>query len=141
MASILDSAIKFADIVIIDAPPFLVADASILASRVDGVLLVLRPGKTPLDAALTSVDQIKRSGANILGAVFNRIPRNQPYYYGGYRHYSGYYQGEKNYYGDELRSDGGLPQGNNGNGKHKTKWLEVMKKGEGAEDVDKGQDN
>lgn len=108
MAAILDSASKFTDIVIVDAPPFLVADASILSSRVDGVLLVLCPGKTPLDAALASLEQMRRAGANILGVVFNRIPRNQPYYYGGYRYYSGYYQGEKNYYGDPLQAGDNL---------------------------------
>jgi len=103
MAAILDSAGKYADFVVVDAPPFLVADASILAARVDGVLLVLRPGNTQMDAALSSIEQMKRAGANVLGVVFNRIPRSQPYYYGGYRYYSEYYQGEKNYY--ETASD------------------------------------
>jgi capsular exopolysaccharide synthesis family protein len=98
MGAILESAGKEFDMVIVDAPPFLVADASILASRADGVVLVIRPGKTPLDAALTTLDQMKRAGANILGIVLNRIPRNRPNYYGGYRHYSGYYKGESGYY-------------------------------------------
>jgi len=99
MASILMSAGNFSDIVVVDAPPFLVADASILSARVDGVLLVIRPGHTQLDAALSSIEQMKRAGANVLGVVFNRIPRSQPYYYGGYRYYSGYYQDEDGYYG------------------------------------------
>ena len=98
MASILKSAADFSDIVVIDAPPFLVADASILSARVDGVLLVIRPGHTQFDAALSSIEQMKRAGANVLGIVFNRIPRSQPYYYGGYRYYSGYYQNEGGYY-------------------------------------------
>jgi len=143
MASILDSAGKFTDIVIIDAPPFLVADASILASRVDGVLLVIRPGKTPLDAAITSLEQMRRAGANVLGVVFNRIPRNQPYYYGGYRHYSGYYQGAKDYYGDAPHSVNDLAHSSNGNGngKNRTKWLELMGKGTDAEPAQKNQDD
>ena len=98
METILSTAKKTADIVIVDAPPFLVADASILAARVDGVLLVIRPGKTPADAALSTLEQMKRSGARIVGVVMNRIPRNRPYYYGGYRHYTAYYKGAYAYY-------------------------------------------
>ncbi len=98
METILNTARKTADIVIVDAPPFLVADASILAARMDGVLLVIRPGKTPSDAALSTLEQLKRSGARLVGVVMNRIPRNRPYYYGGYRHYTAYYKGAYAYY-------------------------------------------
>ena len=98
MESILKTAKQTADIVIIDAPPFVVADASILASRVDGVLLVIQPGKTPTDAAISTIEQMKRSGARVIGVVMNRIPRNRPYYYGGYRHYNAYYKGDYYYY-------------------------------------------
>jgi Mrp family chromosome partitioning ATPase len=98
MESILVLAKLHSDIVIVDAPPFLVADASILASRVDGILLVIRPGKTPMDAALSTLEQIKRSGGRIVGVVMNRIPRNRPYYYGGYRHYITYYKEGYAYY-------------------------------------------
>jgi len=135
MASILSSASKLADIVIVDAPPFLVADASILSSRADGVLLVIRPGKTPLDAALTTLEQMKRAGANVLGMVFNRIPRSQPHYYGGYRYYSGYYQNEQSYYGDALPSNEALEQG--GNGKPKSSWLTQLTKDEKVEHPEK----
>lgn len=36
-----------ADVVIIDRHPFIVADTTVMASKVDGVLLVVRPGHTP----------------------------------------------------------------------------------------------
>jgi capsular exopolysaccharide synthesis family protein len=98
METILASAEQTADLIVVDAPPFLVADASILASRVDGILLVIRPGKTPMDAALSTLEQIKRAGGRIVGVVMNRIPRNRPYYYGGYRHYTNYYRGGYAYY-------------------------------------------
>lgn len=122
MAAILEAAKKEFDMVIIDAPPFLVADASILASRVDGVLLVVRPGKTPMDAALTTLEQMKRADAHILGMVLNRIPRNRPNYYGGYRHYSGYYKGEYNYYGGDTPKRA-RPATYKGNGKDRISWL------------------
>jgi polysaccharide biosynthesis transport protein len=124
MAAILKTAGQNVDMVIVDAPPFLVADASILASRVDGVLLVIHPGKTPVDAALTTLEQMKRSGANILGMVLNRIPRNRPHYYGGYRYYSGYYKGEYGYYDNEVRSNGGAGS----NGKARFSWPGGSKK-------------
>jgi len=119
MAAILEMASQAVDMVIVDAPPFLVADASILASRADGVVLVIRPGKTPMDAALTTLEQMKRAGANILGIVLNRIPRDRPSYYGGYRHYSGYYKGEYGYYDENPRGNGKYK----GNGKAKFPWL------------------
>jgi polysaccharide biosynthesis transport protein len=102
METILASAEQTADLVIVDAPPFLVADASILASRVDGILLVIRPGKTPMDSALSTLEQIKRAGGRIVGVVMNRIPRNRPYYYGGYRHYTNYYRGNYAYYETDV---------------------------------------
>jgi capsular exopolysaccharide synthesis family protein len=98
METILEKAKQSADVVVVDAPPFLVADASILASRVDGILLAIRPGKTPMDAAVTTLEQMRRSGGRIIGVVMNRIPRNRPYYYGGYRHYTAYYKGDYSYY-------------------------------------------
>lgn len=98
MAAILAAAHEQVEMIVVDAPPFLVADASILASRVDGVLFVVYPGRTPSDAALTTLEQMRRAGANVLGIVLNRIPRNRPNYYGGYRYYSGYYKGEYGYY-------------------------------------------
>jgi len=101
MANILKTVREKADIVVIDAPPFLVADATILAGRADGVLLVIRPGKTPLDSALFTVEQLKRAGAHVLGVVLNRIPRSHVYSYGGYRGTYAYYQkGYGNYYID-----------------------------------------
>jgi capsular exopolysaccharide synthesis family protein len=115
MGSILIAAKQAADAVIVDAPPFLVADASILSSRMDGVLLVIRPGKTPIDAALATLEQMKRSGARIIGVVMNRIPRNRPYYYGGYRHYSAYYKGEYSYY-DAPHKERSNHSGKNGSG-------------------------
>jgi len=105
MVSVLDAGKNTADIVIVDAPPFLVADASILASHVDGVLLVVYPGKTPLDAIQNTLEQMNRAGAHIVGVVMNRISRNRGYY-GGYRYYSPYYQGQYHYgvEGDSRKS-------------------------------------
>ena len=90
MASILDISKQTADVVIIDVPPFLVADASILSSRVDGVILVIRPGKTPMDAIKATLEQLHRAKANIVGVVFSRIPKNRINYYSPSYHKKGY---------------------------------------------------
>jgi capsular exopolysaccharide synthesis family protein len=91
MGQILDDIKKIADIVVIDSPPMLVADAQVLSPRVDGILFVIQPGTTHIDSARTTVEQLSRVNARLLGVVMNRIPRNRGYYYGGYRHYSPYY--------------------------------------------------
>ena len=101
MAQFLEQIKEMYDIVIFDSPPILVADTSVLASLVDGVVLVLNPGKTKKDAARATVEQVQRVGTKVIGIVFNRIPRHRSDYYGGYRHYSRYYsRSYKEYYSD-----------------------------------------
>lgn len=77
-----------ADVVIIDGPPFLVADASVLSTKVDGLLVVIRPGHTHRDAARTMLEQIDRVGGRILGVTLNRIPKSRTDYYGNYWYYA-----------------------------------------------------
>jgi succinoglycan biosynthesis transport protein ExoP len=91
MTQVLDQLKAAVDVVVLDSPPSMVADAQVLASKVDGVILIIHPAHTHADAALASVDQMKRAGARILGVVLNRIPRNHSSYYGGYRYYLPYY--------------------------------------------------
>lgn len=93
MDYILDEAQRSSDIVILDSPPSLVADVQILAAKVDAVIIVIYPGHTQVDAALATMEQLKRAGARVVGVVLNRIPRHRADYYGGYRHYSPYYSG------------------------------------------------
>jgi non-specific protein-tyrosine kinase len=92
MGEILQTLESLADIVIVDSPPFIVADPVSLAAKVDGVLLVLEPGGTHVDAAQAMLESIGRSGARILGVVLNPISRRGASYYSGrYRYYSDYY--------------------------------------------------
>jgi len=59
-----------ADIVILDAPPALaVADAALIARRVDGVLLAYRASRTKRDHAAKAQALLAKVGANLLGAV------------------------------------------------------------------------
>jgi Mrp family chromosome partitioning ATPase len=59
-----------ADIVIFDAPPIVtVNDASLLASNVDGVLLVVRSGGAKRDHVKAAKDRIEKVNARLVGAV------------------------------------------------------------------------
>lgn len=77
------------DMVLIDTPPLLaVTDAQLLASYVDGVLLVLGSGKVLRDHAKKAKALLDHVGANVVGAVLNKKQMNsESYYY--------YYYGEK----------------------------------------------
>jgi succinoglycan biosynthesis transport protein ExoP len=69
------------DVIIIDAPSINVADSWVLASKMDGVLLVIQPGVTHLSEARQSLEQLNRAGATILGVVLYHNPHNLAYYY------------------------------------------------------------
>lgn len=97
MDKILNDLVSVSDMVVIDSPPSLVSDATILSAKVDGVILVLQPGNTSSASAIATLEQLERAGARVLGVVLNRIPRNRAEYYGGYQHYSLYYQGYSYY--------------------------------------------
>ena len=88
---LLDRLKVLADVVIIDNPPCLVSDTLIFASKVDGILLVLRPGNTNRDLAGLIKTRLESVNAHILGVVLNRISLGQASYYGEYRYYLPYY--------------------------------------------------
>jgi tyrosine-protein kinase Etk/Wzc len=60
--------------IIIDSPPILaVTDSAILAKHTDGMVLVLRSGETEQRAAERAVDQVRRVGVRVFGAVLNEV--------------------------------------------------------------------
>ena len=72
------------DTVIIDAPPLLpVADASVLATLADGVILVVRHAKTTRDQVTEAVNRISQVGGRIYGVVVNMVAKRAvgSYYY------------------------------------------------------------
>jgi polysaccharide biosynthesis transport protein len=87
MNRILEELGRFADVVVIDSPPFVVADAAVLTAKVDGVLLVIRPEYTRKELVAGMKAQLERSGGRILGVVLNGVSaKNDVYssYYGRY---------------------------------------------------------
>jgi capsular exopolysaccharide synthesis family protein len=73
-----------ADIVLFDTPPVVaVTDAAVLATRVDGVLLVFQAGKTSRERARQAREILEKVKANIVGVVLNNAQVEQGYgYYG-----------------------------------------------------------
>ena len=85
------------DRVIIDSPPVgVVADAVVMGTRVDGVLVVLKAGKTSRTVAAHAVKQLRDVNAPIFGAVLNDLDLSDQKY-GQYAYYYqyGYYYGDK----------------------------------------------
>lgn len=59
-----------AEMVIFDAPPIVtVNDASLLASKVDGVLLVIKANSTKRDHVKAAKDRLEKVNARLVGAV------------------------------------------------------------------------
>jgi len=60
------------DMVLIDCPPMLhLADARILGLVAEGVVVVLRSGKTTRDEASVTIERLRRDGIQVLGTILN----------------------------------------------------------------------
>ncbi len=92
MDQFLDEAKKSCDLVVIDSSPFIVADAAIMAAKVDAVLWVVRAGHTRRSHIKAMKEQVMRTGARIVGVVVNGVPESSTYYTSYYR--SAYYDKE-----------------------------------------------
>lgn len=63
-----------ADYVLFDSPPIIaVTDAAVLASRVDGVILVIKAGETKRELAQKAKALLEKVNANLLGVVLNNV--------------------------------------------------------------------
>jgi len=78
MKQFLERARSVFDWIIIDSSPVLpVADASVLGSLCDGVLVVVRASSTPSETAQKACREFK--GANVLGVVLNTVEQTSEY--------------------------------------------------------------
>jgi len=78
------------DAVVINGSPFLMAHTLTLASRVKSVLVVVSSRQTRVPAARAMMEQLRRGGAHVIGAVLNRAPQgSDPYGYYSYYFGSG----------------------------------------------------
>jgi non-specific protein-tyrosine kinase len=70
MAEIMEHLAGMAEMIIFDAPPIItVNDASLLAAKVDGVLLVVKAGGTKRDHVKAAKDRLEKVNARLIGVV------------------------------------------------------------------------
>lgn len=101
LRDLVDGLYPLYNFILLDTPPVLgLADAVITSSLTDGVIMVLRSGQTPKDAALQTRKILESVNAKVLGVVLNAISdTNLKYGYSSYYQYY-YYQ---NYTSDENK--------------------------------------
>jgi len=109
MKSIIQETESYADIILFDSPPTLVvADAAIIGSKVDGVIILCDMGRTRSKDLKRTVEELHRGRANVVGVVLNRVSIKASGYYYNYYYYYHYYYGEK----EDARSSRGRSKRN-----------------------------
>jgi capsular exopolysaccharide synthesis family protein len=74
MDALLREVRDYFDVILVDGPPILpVADSIILSTKVDGVILVYKVGKTPRNSLRLGKERLETVHANILGIALNDI--------------------------------------------------------------------
>ena len=81
MDTLLAQLIQQSDLVLLDAPPVNSAtDAALLATKVEGVLLVVSAGHTKRDDAERAKDMLEKVNANVVGAVLTNAAADSSAY-------------------------------------------------------------
>lgn len=83
------------DLVILDTPPVMaVAEARLIAAKMDAVIFVVRWRKTPARAAEIGLSTLRNSGAEVVGVALSQVnlERQRSYGYGDGTYYYGRYQ-------------------------------------------------
>ncbi len=125
-AEVLQIARKEFDVIIIDTPPMLhLPDARAIAHLTDGVVFVVRSGKTLRDTVITARERFRQDGIPILGSILNDWnPREIGYY--GHDNYEDY---RSSYYGKETAGSvdvSGCDSANADMGRRQRLWLFVL---------------
>lgn len=85
MATLISNFGRDYDFIIFDTPPLSgIADAAVLSTLTDGILLVVRPGVVDLNSANSAKEFLTQSGQKVLGIVINGVnTKNEPnnYFY------------------------------------------------------------
>ncbi|GAB6099372.1 CpsD/CapB family tyrosine-protein kinase [Halanaerocella petrolearia] len=75
MEEVINAAEEKADFVIVDTPPVIaVTDATIVARRIDGILLVVASYETEREMLVESKEKLEKANANIIGTILNKDP-------------------------------------------------------------------
>lgn len=83
--------------ILFDTPPVIaVTDAAILATKLDGVVLVIRANKTSLTVTTRTLQALRNVNARVLGCILNDVDITKGNSsYGYYKHYYHYYLTKK----------------------------------------------
>lgn len=101
-ADLLKAAGQKFDRIILDSPPLnAVSDSAVLATQTDGVVLVLRAGKTNRESARQALRSLADVQAQMYGAILNDLDVMDARYRDTYLNYRGYY----GHYGAEETKD------------------------------------
>jgi len=97
MGQLIDLLSKRFDYLLFDTPPLLqISDAVVLSQRLDGLVLVVRSGKTSKESLKDAVELTSNAQTDIIGVVLNDIDfRRERYYYAHQYKYYGKYYDEK----------------------------------------------
>lgn len=86
MAVLIEKMSNVYDYVLVDTPPVgVVSDACLVANLLDGVLLLVRQGRTKKEQVKRAVKNLQLTGARILGYVLNGTIEEQKDSYGYYQ--------------------------------------------------------
>ena len=90
-SELINSLYPLYNFIIIDTPPVMgISDPLIVSSQTDGVIMVVKSGKTPKEAAQEARRMLEGVNAKILGVVLNSVSQSNmrySYYYNYYRYY------------------------------------------------------
>jgi capsular exopolysaccharide synthesis family protein len=99
LVSLIAAAKERYDFVLFDSPPLLaVTDAVVLASRVDGVVLVVKGGTTPRELLRRGLAVLADANASPVGGVLNMVDirgGDSAYFTYTYKYYRSYYGREE----------------------------------------------
>lgn len=107
MGQLLQLSLLNFDYVVIDSPPVqAVADALILGSRTDGVVICVEGGRTPREHVIRVRDKLQRANVRILGVLINNLHEAGAFGYGDPYRYASSELG----YGYETKEPIGLEE-------------------------------
>ena len=91
------------DMVILDSPPVIsVADSAVIASCVDGIILVSRSGFIPRHISLNAKNALESVNGNIVGCILNCVKSHHQSYYNN-KYYG--YESRYGYHGEPKRKN------------------------------------
>lgn len=98
MKALVDKMSEYFDFVILDTPPVqVVTDCLVLSPLVDGMILVVRSGKTTYDMLSSGLKKLNDVNAHILGFLLNGVKDREAR--------GGYYSGYNSYYAKDDSKD------------------------------------